>query len=680
MFNKKLFCGAALVALASGAASAQQNDEAERVEDTVVVVGQTTNVLIDSDQIEQFQANDLADIFRQTPSVSVGGSLGIAQKVYVRGLEDTLLNVTVDGAPQTGTLFHHIGRVQIEPELLKEVELQAGAGEATSGFGAVGGAIRFRTKSASDLLDDGQTFGGMVRAGWFSNDGYKGSLTAYGKLAENWDVLSSLVYVDRENMEDGDGNTLFGTGGEQMLGFVKLSGEIAPDHHVSLSYEKRDEEGEFGARPNWPALEDDTFFPAEAERETLVANYRNALSDAVNLDATAYYTVSEFRQDRFDRWGLYGAEIETFGFDLRNTHRFGAHDIVYGVEHRSDTVTSEYLADDATWQYWAWDPEIGAFEEEGALWAGYVQGHFQLTEALLLSLGGRYDSYDLDLVTYDESTSSDGFSGNIGLRYDFTPDLSLTVGHGQAFRGKEVGDAFTLEKRPGRLRIDPDLDAERVDNTEAGLVYDNGRLRVGASIFSMKIDDVILDQIGGGAAPQDSIYYENVGEFETSGVELRAGYSWKRLSADLFYTSYDSELNDRDAEGYEEIGLANASGDQWNFNLAWTPVTSLDLGLNVRKVEALDNITVLYRGVEIGWIDSLQTVDKPGYTVTDIYADWRPDAIEGLRLSIGVQNLFDEQYRDHASVADYGNIPGWEGVAGVYEAGQDIRITIGYDF
>lgn len=684
MTKKIWLAGIASAAISSTPAIAQDAvaDEAKTVEngDVIIVVGETTNVLIDSDQIEKTQANDLADVFRQTPSVSVGGSLGIAQKVYVRGLEDTLLNVTVDGAPQTGTLFHHIGRVQIEPELLKQVDLQAGAGEATAGFGAVGGAIRFRTKSADDLLEPGQRFGAMTKAGWFSNDGYKGSVSAYGKLNDNWGVLGSLVYVDRDNMDDGDGNTLFGTAAEQLLGFVKLSGEIVPDHYLSVSYEHRDEEGEFGARPNWPTLEGDTLFPADAERRTVVANYRNTISPALNMDVTGYFTTSEFQQDRFDRWGKYGADIETYGFDIRNTSHFGASEIIYGVEHRNDVVKSRYLADQSVWGGWAWDPSIGSFEEKGELWGAYVQGHFRLADPVLISVGGRYDSYDLELVTYDERSDSEGFSGNVGIRYDITPALAFTAGHGQALRGKEVGDAFTLEKRPGRLRVDPSLQPERVDNSEAGLTYDNGQLRASASVFSMVIDDVILDQIGGGVAPEDSIFYENVGEFETQGVELRLGYSWERISADLFYTSYDSELNDRPVEGYEEIGLANASGDQWNLNLGWGPTDRIDLGLNVRVVEDLNDIDVLYRAVEIGWIDALQQVDKPGYTVADIYGEWRPRQVEGLRLNVAVQNLFDEQYRDHASVADYNAIPGWEGVAGLYEAGRDIRISAAYEF
>ncbi|MFT4090938.1 MAG: TonB-dependent receptor, partial [Asticcacaulis sp.] len=175
-------------------------------------------------------------------------------------------------------------------------------------------------------------------------------------------------------------------------------------------------------------------------------------------------------------------------------------------------------------------------------------------------------------------------------------------------------------------------------------------------------------------------YYENVGKFESKGFELRVGYSWEQVSADLFYTTYDSELNGRPVEGYEEIGLANASGDQWNLNVAWSPASHIETGFNLRHVQALNNIPVLYRAREIGWIDELQHVDKPGYTVADIFVEWQPKGLDRLKVSFAVQNLFDVHYRDHASVADYNHIPDWEGVAGVYEAGRDVRVSLSYQF
>ena len=80
--------------------------------ESIIVVGATTNTEITKEQLANYQANDLADVFRQVPAVTVGGSLGIAQKIYVRGLEDSMVNVTVDGAPQTSTLFHHTGNLR----------------------------------------------------------------------------------------------------------------------------------------------------------------------------------------------------------------------------------------------------------------------------------------------------------------------------------------------------------------------------------------------------------------------------------------------------------------------------------------------------------------------------------------------------------------------------------------
>ena len=664
--------------IAGGTGSFSQSSS-EAIEE-LVVVGRMTNVDITSEQLDRLQANDLADIFRNTPSVSVGGSLGLAQKIYVRGVEDTLLNVTVDGAPQTGTLFHHIGRVSIEPELLKQVEVQAGAGEATSGFGAIGGAVRFRTKDASDLLEEGKTFGGLAKANYFSNDGYKLSASLFGRLSDNLDLLASYVHVDRENMEDGEGDPIHGSAAEQSLAFFKLAWKVSDSQSLSLSYEQRNEEGEFGQRPNWQTLEDATLFPVDAKRQTAVVNYNIESGDFLDLEATLYYTRSEFIQNRFDRWGKYGASMETYGFDLRNSSTVGDHDIAYGIQYRDDTVSSEYLADESVWTLWAWDPTIGEFEETGQLFGLYIQDHFQATDNLTFSFGARYDTYDMKQVTYGEETDSDGLSFNVGVNYALTESLSFIAGYAEALRGKEVGDAFTLGKDPSTLTLDPNLEAEDANNFEVGLQYENEGLFASGTFYKSKIKNVILDQIGGNGYPQSSVYYENVGTFDTDGWEFRLGYTADLWHASAFFTTYDATLNDNPVEGYEHIGLANAAGDKLVVNLGYTPSSDLEVGLRITHVADLNDIEVLHRAISIGWIDSLQTVDKPGYTIADAHIQWLPTGSENLKLNLAVNNIFNKLYRDHATVADYGHIPYWGGVVGLYEPGRDIRLTVSVGF
>ncbi|WP_437418507.1 TonB-dependent receptor plug domain-containing protein [Stutzerimonas chloritidismutans] len=123
---------------------------------------------VEAEQLQHFQAADLQDVFESSPEVSVGGGPGVAQKLYLRGFEDTLLIIRIDGASQPGQTFHHTGRIGIEPELLKRAEVQAGTGDATSGPGALGGSIRFVTKDPDDLLREGEQVGALIKGGYFS--------------------------------------------------------------------------------------------------------------------------------------------------------------------------------------------------------------------------------------------------------------------------------------------------------------------------------------------------------------------------------------------------------------------------------------------------------------------------------------------------------------------------------
>jgi hemoglobin/transferrin/lactoferrin receptor protein len=665
---------------ATPAASQTAGTTTDAALNEVVIVGALTRAEVDAEQIRLRQAMDLTDVFRGIPSVAVGGSVGVAQKIYVRGLEDSMLNVTVDGAPQHGTLFHHIGRVTIEPELLKTVDVQTGAGEATAGFGAIGGAIRFRTRDAAEFLAPDQQFGGMARVGYFSNDGYRLSGTLSGRLAGDLGFLASFVHTDRDDMEDGAGNRLYGTAAEQQLGFLKFGGNITATQRVSVSYEHRDEKASFGQRPNWPALSGDPLFPAAGQRQTAVVNHGIRVTNGLDLESTAYWTRSKFTQDRQDRWGLYGAAIRSQGADLRANLALPAHDTVFGIEYRDDRVQSEYLADAATWQPWAWDPDVGRFVETGDVLGVYAQDHWQLSDALLLSVGGRFDRYKLRQVTYGDSSDSSGFSFNAGMRYQLTSSLTLHASIAEAFRGKEIGDAFTLEQRPGRIALSPTLQPEQVVNREGGLSYAEDGWRASAVYYNMRISDVILDQIGNGPAPQAPVYYENVGRFKADGVELQAGYTTGPYSIDAHFNHYRSTLNGNTIEGYEHIGLGNSVGNNWTATLGYRPTPSWSLEASITHYDSLRNIEVLQRAVEIGWIDGTRFVDKPGYSVVDVFGQWRPMGNDRLSLGVAVYNVFDKLYRSHASVADYTSIPDWEGIVGVNEPGRNVRLNISMSF
>ncbi|WP_083399050.1 TonB-dependent receptor plug domain-containing protein [Oceanisphaera psychrotolerans] len=232
-----------------------------------------TDVLVTQDSLEKKQATDLDDIFSDTPDVAVGGSAPGAQKIYVRGVEDTQLNVSVDGATQAGQIFHHQGRVTVDPELLKQVEVSAGAGEATNGPGALGGAIRFVTKDPEDMLRPGQDVGGTLKTEYYSNtDGYKTSASLYGNLTDNWSAMGTLSRTELGEYKDGNGETQPYTDSELLTGFGKVVGQLTDEQKVSLSYERTEDEAFRPFKAHFPGSWS-TPIDQEVLRETITGKY-----------------------------------------------------------------------------------------------------------------------------------------------------------------------------------------------------------------------------------------------------------------------------------------------------------------------------------------------------------------------------------------------------------------------
>lgn len=674
MHNLKLLTIAVATALGTQAAlanealqdsmgeGAEQNRAKALNLDMVSIVGRATSgvdSVITSDMLENAQAGDLNDVFALNPEVSAGGGVALGQKIYVRNIGEDLINVTVDGASQAGGVFHHAGRVVIEPDLLKQVEVEAGAGSATAGLGALGGTVRFVTKDPEDLLRANENVGATLKSTYYSNgESLKHSATVYASDEKGkFSGLANLISADMNNREDGDGREITGSESENLVGFAKLVANINNENKLSLSYESLNQEGDILFRPEYVPHAKNFIMDTEASRETIIANYNlNTASELVDLSVNVYQTLvgQKRKTTGYDVDGT----VKTFGLTLENISILGSNKLIYGINYREDIAELKEGASEST-------------DESGEVVGLYVQDVISVNDQLTVTAGLRYDDYSLDDVNGQKITDS-GIAPNLSANFAITPELSISGGYAEAIRGATVRDAYTVYE--GGSTNDPDLKAERSKNTEIAIEYNVDSTSLEAGAYKSIIDDAI----GYEGQYRWSTEWVNTDDIETDGYYLKAGYEKNGLSVNSSFHSVKTEQNGVTAERYISAGTATSIGDTFLLNVNYQIDSSWLIGWTGQVVSPIASTSYdLIYGTDPA---TTVTTKKEGYSTHDIYARWSPMADDTIVLNLTAKNVFNESYINHSSPADFSANTGYELISGQNDPGRDIRLTAAFKF
>jgi hemoglobin/transferrin/lactoferrin receptor protein len=124
------------------------------------IAGETS--AIDAAEIDRHQAQDMRDLLRYEPGVSVSGDgsrFGL-NSISIRGLDSNRVRILVDGiaVPDAFAIgsFSSAGRDAVDVDSLKRVEIVRGAASSLYGSDAIGGVVSYLTKDPSDYLDGGK--------------------------------------------------------------------------------------------------------------------------------------------------------------------------------------------------------------------------------------------------------------------------------------------------------------------------------------------------------------------------------------------------------------------------------------------------------------------------------------------------------------------------------------------
>ncbi|MDQ8697610.1 TonB-dependent receptor domain-containing protein [Hyphomicrobium sp. LHD-15] len=601
-------------------------------------LGKGADVTITSKDLDRTQPQTIQNLYSSQTAVTAGGTTQASTKVYVHGIEETMLNVQIDGARQAQRNgFHHNGNNVIDPSMLKGVAIDAGAASADAGPNALGGAIRYTTKDVSDLLKDGQKLGGFAALSYDTNSStFKKSGSAYGK-SNGFEILGYASGADGNSYEDGHGNTVAATDVDLVNYLGKLAYESPEGHRFAVSGEHVSDEGLRPFRTNLSVLHPG-FAPAyaETERDTFTFKYTSTKPTAWYDPEVSFYS-NDTRLDRHRPAGVCGVavasfgctaygvvDIESIGGKVQNTFVVGPGKLTTGVDFYRDETHTVHPAD--------MHPNFaGSFGETLTNFGAYAQYRFEPIEHLRVSTGLRADANRLEAADGSEHDTS-GVSPNISLEYDLTRQLTAKASYGYSFGGIPLYEAILL--RPNNpASYDPGLDPQKSESYKAGLAFEESGLLIEASYFNTRITDPVC--------PSCTVVV-NDGDIETRGVDVSARYSWRSGTIGANYIHAVTEFDG-----------GPLSPTAWYYG---TPVGD--------QLKIFGHYEFERTGFAVGFLsqfvfdyDELENFPGPGgvigvlegYDVHNVYAQWVPNFAPSLTLRADVLNVFDTYYIDRAN-------------------------------
>ena len=520
-----------------------------------------------------------------------------------------------------------------------------------------------------------KNWGVRLNGGYSSNDGHTYGASVFGR-AGNFDGLFSYSRNDENNYKPGKGYTNI-DGGDTVpysaldkRSYLAKLGASFGDHRFVLSRMQDQHRGNRLVREEFTVSDGRLTLArqAPAYRETTLENNNfewtaQDLGFVDKLTANAYLMKNK-RYSADDSGNGYAGNvagptettITTKGANVGLDSRIGGHTLLkYGVNYRHQEIEPHTFF-------------LSNLSNPKKIDSGvYVEaindiGDFTLTTGL------RYDHFNLKAM--DGKSASDGrFNPSFGLIWQPLDTLSFSASHNYASRSPRLYDALMSHGRRGITSIAEGTKAERARSTEIGFNYNNGAFAANGSYFWQTINDAVAgpqrrhDADGTVISGQGEIV--NAGYIKNRGYELGASYRTGGLVTKIGVAHSKPRIYDTHPENLLSANpeFAVQIGRTWTASVAYRfDKPDLEIGWQNRTVEKGQG-SVLVR--ELG----TTVVERKGYNVNDIFANWKPLGKDTLNVNFAINNIFNKFYYPHSQRAD--TLPG---------VGRDFRLAVNYKF
>lgn len=670
-----LLCSIPLVLACAGPAAAQDGEGFFQVLGRIILGTGTAKVAIDTPQavsaveaeeLERDQPATIGDLFRAVPGVQGAGASArpLGQAFNIRGIgnseqtaSEARIIVTVDGAPKFFESYR-MGSFFGDLDLYKRVEVLKGPASSTLyGSGAIGGAVNFTTKDASDFLEAGETQAFRFSSTYDSNgDGLKLGIISATR-AGNAEYLAGFNVTSNNDKVDGSGNRLAGTAYEGWSGLLKGTWHFGAEEEqsltLSLSRTDSDLEGTPVAQTGGTTVGAFGLHDMHAVDDTLTLAWRNTFRDNPLLDLTVQlsYTDTSVQKSNF----TLGASCAPGTFQVLCDSSYGYQTTALKVENTADLSAGSWenyltVGVQASEQERSATSRLGAlgFHPEGTdrRIGAYVQGEFTYGERLTIIPGIRVDlgaqtpgaaAVAAGAVAQDDTA----VSPKVAVMYEVTDSLALFGSLARTERMPTLDELYSSEAAGALPARTPSLNLlkEEADTVELGFTWQREGWLAEGDMFQMKVTAFHNDltnmiattpRVAGGPAVP---YFSNIAAAELWGAEIEAAYDADRWFAQLAYSHVKSKNR--------------ATG----LTLPDTPAENVVLTLGA-KLPA--------QGLTLGWrasyFDKIRTSSATtigaSHDTHDLFVTWSPEEgpLAGLDVNLSVENVFDRTYRNNLSL------------------------------
>nr|WP_199753379.1 TonB-dependent hemoglobin/transferrin/lactoferrin family receptor [Luteimonas cucumeris] len=649
--------------------------------------------VIDRQRMDDTMVNDLRDLLRYEPGVSVTagvGRFGLGD-IRIRGLGGNRVRIQTDGIAVSDAFtigsFSNANRNFVDMDTLKRVEIVRGPTSSLYGSDALGGVVSFVTKDPSDYLDAGKDayFGFKLGAesdwsglsagatGAFGGERWSGLVTVNHRQGQEMrnqgdddardasrtrpnpqeidgrSVLGKLVYAPSANqrfkltVEGNEDNTdtdvLSSLGFQSLTRATNLSvtgSDQQTRARISLGHEVDALSAGFADSFDWQVYRQDSETTQDTREVRRTAAQVNEQRDrSFNFDQRQYGVQANFFKS------LSAGNVRhdiSYGLDVSRTQTQQKRD---GMVTNLDTGrTSNAMLPDVF--------PVRDFPNSRTTNAAlYLQDEISFSEGgFRLVPGVRIDRYELQPevdaifaadnpgVAVVEVTDTN-VSPKLGAVWHFAPEWSLFGGYSRGFRAPPYNDVnigFTNLMFGYTAIANPDLKPETSDGYEAGVRFTGDATYASLSGYYNRYRDLIesFQFVGINDEGLQVFQSRNVADANIRGAELKAGVDFGRL--DPRWTAWSlrgAATWSRGRNETEDLPLQSVD-----------PLTA-SLGLAYDRdrwgAELAGRFAQRKRDME-----QLGLYATPGFGVLDLMAHW--NFAPGARINAGVFNLGDRKY------------------------------------